>query len=187
MNEQIIKDSFKPLINELAWNVKKGHGSFLTFEFGTPNLEIGEPKIWKTLPFPSNEHPTRQTTVRGDFHLWIYCCNWKIQIKDKQIAFEESSDEEIQKATEYLNGQKLVSIVINTKTARTIFKFDLGGELLTFNQSYEPETEIWMLYMPKNILIFNNLGQFCLIDKDEDVKEEKFVTVESELININTT
>ena len=184
MDKQIILDSFKPLINEYSWNVKKGHGSFLTFEFGQPLLEIGDQKIWKTSAFPFDQHQTRSAVIHGLYHLWIYCCNWKIHINDKQIAFEEFSDEDIKNATEFLNGQKLVGVTIDTKNAVTKFKFDLEGELLTCNQSYEQGIEMWMLYMPEQVLTFNNIGQFKLTDKDGDVSGAKFESVESEVINM---
>lgn len=34
---------FAPLIGLPAWNVQKGQGSFLTFDFGAPHLSITEP------------------------------------------------------------------------------------------------------------------------------------------------
>jgi hypothetical protein len=187
MHEQLIKDSFKPLLNEVAWNVKKGHGSFLTFEFGIPSLEIDEPKIWKTLPSPLNEHPKRQAVIRGTFHLWIYCCNWNINIGSQNLAFDESTDEEIQNAANFLNGQKLTAVNIDIRNARTVFKFDLGGELLTFSETYDKGTEMWMLYMPENVLTFNNLGQFCYNTLDSTPDKDVFEQLNVQQIEINPT
>jgi len=103
------------------------------------------------------------------------------------LAFEESSDHEIGNAAEFLNGQKLTSLSIDTLKAQTKFQFDLDGELLTFNESYEPGTEMWMLYMPEKILTFNNLGQFSLTNMESDVTEKKFETAETEIITMNPT
>ena len=184
MNIQTIQESFKPLLNDHAWNVKKGHGSFLTFEFGTPEFKFGAPTVRATASFPSNEHPTRQVAIHGKYHLWIYCCNWRISIDKQQIAFEESSDEGIQNAAEFLNGQKLTSVNIDIKNAITRFSFDLGGELLTFNESYGNGAEMWMLYMPKNVLTFNNLGQFSLTNRNTEPKQEIFEQLDLEDIEI---
>lgn len=36
--------AFRPLYGLPCWNVRPGQGSFLTLEFGTPHLEIIEPR-----------------------------------------------------------------------------------------------------------------------------------------------
>ncbi len=41
---QRVRDSFSPLYGMPCWNAKHGHGSFITFEFGEPHLEIHEPR-----------------------------------------------------------------------------------------------------------------------------------------------
>lgn len=187
MKSQIIHESFNHIINQHAWNVDKGHGSFLTLEFGTPEIEIKDPKTWESLPYPLNEYPTRETSIHGRYHLWIYCCNWIINVGGKQIANDESSDELIQNATTFINGQKLISVQIDINKATTKFKFDLGGELLTFNNNYESGIEMWMFFMPDKTLTFNNKGEFCFNGRNANTQNTNFEKIDKELINIKTT
>jgi hypothetical protein len=132
----------RPLVGVPCWNLKQGYGSFLTFEFGEPNLEIGKVRKWKT------ESPRRVVTLRGQWHLWIYCCEWTIERYDQQLAYSESHRSAIHIACDHLHGQALTDIDVNPSDGRTRFKFDLGGELLT--KPYGEElTEQWMLFDPE--------------------------------------
>ena len=65
-----------PLIGETAWNVAKGHGSFLTLEFRPPSLVVVE----------HASRASRTAYVRGAWGLWIYCCHWKIMHAGAQVA-----------------------------------------------------------------------------------------------------
>jgi hypothetical protein len=66
----IIRQVFADLYGLPSWNVRKGHGSFMTFEFGEPYLEVGE-AIERETPF-GFRCVKRQTAVHGVWHLWIY-------------------------------------------------------------------------------------------------------------------
>ncbi|MEL6537673.1 MAG: hypothetical protein AAFQ98_19790 [Bacteroidota bacterium] len=165
--------------------MKKGLGSFLTFEFGTPKLEISKPLIRKSTPYPKIKHQSREVVIHGAFHLWILCSNWKIKLGVQQIAFDEDTDEAIQNAADYLNGQKLLSVHIDLKKTTTVFKFDLGGELTTYNEAYKAGQDMWFLYMPEKVLAFNNLGQFCLADGDAPPAEQKYEHIAVDQITIN--
>ncbi|PJI44395.1 MAG: hypothetical protein CTR53_01420 [Ferrovibrio sp.] len=35
-----LESVFRPLIGQLVWSVRKGHGTFLTMEFGAPHLDV---------------------------------------------------------------------------------------------------------------------------------------------------
>jgi len=74
-------------VNRVARNVRKGHGSFVTFD-----LE-GE----------GDGH---------EFFVWVYLCGWRIQERGKELAHCESTDEEIHAATSRLEGLKLTSIAL---------------------------------------------------------------------------
>lgn len=72
---------FAPLLGLPCWNVQKGQGSFLTFEFGDPSLQIREP-IESTTAASATIlawRRRRRRSIRpiGEWHLWIYCCNWR--------------------------------------------------------------------------------------------------------------
>lgn len=146
---------FKNLYGIPCWNVQKGHGSFLTFEFGEPQLEIGSVSP-STLGFP---HERRQANVRGAWHLWIYMCHWSIEFQEREICHSESEDIEMNRACGFLNGQCLSNIETNSLNAID-FRFDLGGVLKTFPYSNDEIEDMWMLYCPdKRVLCFQSDGK----------------------------
>ena len=144
-----VENVFRPLFGKIAWQVKKGHGSFLTFEFGSPSLIIDEP----IGPKPGNCDKLkrlaarRKATLRGEWHLWIFCCDWEIEDHGAQIAHCESPDTVIAQATAFLDGQILVAVSVAPDSS-TIFQFDLGGVLKTSPWPEEEAVEQWKLYEP---------------------------------------
>lgn len=131
-----------------AWSVKHGHGSFLTLEFGQPELRIREPQL-VTLPDASERVrkylARRDVTVTGRWHLWIYCCNWSLVLNGKEAAHSESPDDDIALATQQLDGQKLLSVSWGEAPGSWVFTFDLGGELKTWPYGVDPSYEQWFL------------------------------------------
>ena len=100
MKALVIEEAFSQLYGKPCWQVKQGYGSFLTFEFGEPHLHIREPK-------PASEQASakvrkllarRQVTIHGDWHLWIYLCDWQILSHGQAIANSESDREVVKKA-----------------------------------------------------------------------------------------
>ncbi|MGN6578983.1 MAG: hypothetical protein ACTHJ1_03235 [Bordetella sp.] len=133
-----------------AWSVQKGHGSFLTLEFGQPELRIREPKTFPSSSSLSEKakesFARRLVTVTGQWHLWIYCCNWSIILHGKELAHSESPDETIASSTFRLDGQELLAVEQGATQGEWRFVFDLGGELRTWPYQDEPPTEQWMLF-----------------------------------------
>ncbi|QND73997.1 hypothetical protein [Tardiphaga robiniae] len=136
-----------PLIGLPAWFVRRGHGSFLTLEFGAPSLRIREPKV-----SPDNSGKVaalsrrRKVLPRGEWHLWIYCCHWRVLSRGEEIAWSEASDKKISAATSELDGQILTAAEADPAQGTSVFKFDLGATLQTW--PYGSGDTQWMLYMP---------------------------------------
>lgn len=118
--------------------MKQGFGSFLTLEFGEPHLCVREPR--KPGPGSTPKHrkhyARRLVTLRGDWHLWIYGCDWAIYDRRKQIADSEASDRRIAQAAAILDGQALEKASIHYRGGRLVVK------------SWPPEYEAWLLYEP---------------------------------------
>jgi hypothetical protein len=123
-------------------------------EFGEPTVTIGEPRAMP-VPIPGVEPRSvamRSTVVHGEWHLWIYCCEWRLAYGDLQLAHCESDDDTIDKALHVLNGQALTQVEVRSGDGQTRFHFDLGCVLSTKpappgSYSEEP-VEQWMLYEP---------------------------------------
>jgi hypothetical protein len=153
--------AFAPLIGLPSWNVKQGHGSSLTFEFGDPRLVIREPKqlAATTTPAVQRIFARRRVHLHGAWHLWIYCCNWRLQLPNQDACHSESADWTIKSALTSLDGQQLLSVSIDAAKATSAFRFDLGGLIETWPYVSEAYTqgatadpskgvEQWMLYTP---------------------------------------
>jgi hypothetical protein len=159
----IVQARFQALYGLPCWNVRPGYGSFLTMEFGDPHLKIREPREAPDRSLPvQRANARRQVTIRGEWHLWIYCCQWHVYRGDKLIgesALESSSKKPIVRAAEELDGQKLIHVSVDAQKAHTMFQFDLGSRLET--RPYDDASEQWMLYEPAgNVLSFRADGHY---------------------------
>lgn len=163
-----VSAAFAPIIGLTAWRVRKGHGSFVTIEFGQPELRVEEPKT-RAVRFGSSdirELRTRTAVVGGQWHLWIYCCSWVLSINGAELANWESDDVTIERALKVLNGQALVNVEITTSDSSTTFAFDLGCVLETRpipEGSDDEPGELWTLYEPSGqTLSVRDDGLYCV-------------------------
>jgi hypothetical protein len=135
----VIDKAFAPLAPLPCWGVKRGHGTFLTFEFGEPTLMIREgARVRRALA-------RRLAYPRGQWHLWLYCCAWRVTDGEREVG-DWSSSARIDRSARFLNGQKITSVYLKPRGARTTFVFDLGGRLET--RPYDRTSEQWFLYEP---------------------------------------
>ena len=154
-----IEKSFKPLRDLPCWGVKRGYGTFLTLEFGEPRLVIREPIASASGTVKVRRMLARRLAyVAGEWHLWIYQCMWAVY-NGATCVGDWSSPRRIDKAAQFLNGQKLSGVDVSTRGSKTRFSFDLGAVLLT--QPYNRTAEQWLLYEPNgNVLILKAGGWF---------------------------
>ena len=128
-----------PMLGLPAWDVRKGHGSFLTFEFGEPRL--GRPE-------------------GGQWHLWIYCCHWRAFQGASALAWSEDSDELIERAASKLNGQKLVAVRADPSQGHSTFTFDLGCSLETWPYGDDATEEQWMILTNSEAFAYRADGRY---------------------------
>jgi hypothetical protein len=143
--DPIFETVFKEIYGKPCWLVKRGHGSFLTFEFGDPHLEIREPEVPKENVTGSLRQlmRSRKVFIHGDWHLWIYCCAWKV-FRGKELVGDSSAKVAIRHAANFLDGQKLVGFSLRPYRVQCAFEFDLGGRLET--RPYDRQSEQWLFY-----------------------------------------
>ena len=164
MIEDEVTKAFAPVLGMPTWQVKQGYGSFVTFEFGEPTLEVHYKlsKVSIDTKEGKLELPRRLSVVHGEWHLWIYCCNWTLTHGDHELAHSESDTPTIAKALLVLNGQALTNVEVEKSDARSVFDFDLGCRLTTtpFEREEEP-TEQWSFsYCDGQSLAFFDDGTF---------------------------
>ena len=147
----ILNDIFQPIYGKPCWQVEQGYGSFLNFEFGEPHLRIQVPRqATKQAPEKVRKNAARRHVyVRGDWHLWIYICDWRIIHKGQELANHDSNRRAIKKAIIELNGQQLNQVTV-ASSLTSIFEFDLGGrlEVVPNYDDYEKTVDLWLLYEP---------------------------------------
>ena len=147
-------DAFvSPILGLPAWGVKQGHGSFLTFEFGDPKLEVSERQ--------SEDRGLRRSAyVHGEWHLWIYCCHWRALQDGTQLAWSEDANELIERDAAGLNGQKLVAVGVDPAEGRSTFTFDLGGALETWPYGDDPTDEQWIIHARTEVFAYRADGLY---------------------------
>lgn len=151
-----------------AWGVKQGHGSFLTFEFGEPTLEVHERQS-------SDGGLRRSAYVRGKWHLWIYCCHWKAFQDQVQLAWSEDANELIARGADRLNGQKLVAVNVHPTTGRSTISFDLGGSLETWPYGDDPTDEQWIISTETDAFAYRADGLYKLDPRDTPPDQERWL------------
>lgn len=164
MAAEIIHDLFAPLYSLACWQARSGFGGFMTMEFGNPSLAIREPRAPKASDSPAVAKlvARRHVTVRGEWHLWIHSCAWKVLTGGKRIGHSNlkgTSKRPTDRAADELNGQKLMQVTVNPHTSATVFEFDLGSRLET--RTYDDDREQWMLFEPSgNVFVLREKGLY---------------------------
>jgi hypothetical protein len=189
MNEKEIQNIFQPIIQQFVWGAKQGYGSFLSLEFGNPKTELGAiHKPSEKGKFPFNEFEHRNVSIKGDYTFFIYMSNWKIYANKIELAYDESERDEIEFALGFINGQKLINIVIDSQKNITELEFDLGGIVKISNENYEDEiNEMWNFYTKSDkVLTYRNDRKSSYEKVETELENEKFTKINGKITCPNT-
>lgn len=127
--KQQIATLFQPLVGQRAWGAKIGWGSFVTIEFGPKRLQ--------------HHH------YHGDWHLWLYQCEWTLTSKTHEMANSESKRGVMQAAIDNLNGLELEGLAFDPQQMSTEFIFHSNLRLRCRRYpDAQPNEECWMLFLP---------------------------------------
>jgi hypothetical protein len=175
-----LRQAFEPLFGLPAWQVRRGHGSFLTLEFGAPYLRIREP-IAPTSTVDEKVATLlkrRKITPRGAWHLWIYCCHWRVLVSGKEIANSDAVDSEIAAAAEEIDGQILTPATADPAFGRSVFEFDHGAVALqTWPYGAGGDTQ-WMLYMHSGeVFSYRDDGSYNLGPASQALEEQVWASL----------
>lgn len=144
----------RPMLDLPAWNVKQGYGSFLTFDFGEPKLEVRERHT-------AEKKLRRSAHVQGQWHLWIYCCHWRVLQDGTQVAWSEDPNDLIDRATATLDGQKLLGVGVSPDDGRSTFTFDLGSLLETWPYGEDATDEQWIILTDAEAFTYRADGTYA--------------------------
>lgn len=134
-----------------------------------PSIEVSDP-----IRLPNENYKQRPITVKGEHFIWIYCCNWRISINDQKLSHNESTDAQIANAVDFLDGQVINEIKIDSEKLTMTFTFDLGGQLLIWNnEAYESDTNLIMISSGNKWLTLNNLKELELSVNEKIIAKTK--------------
>ena len=123
---------FRPLRGRYVWWVRVGEGALLTFEVGSPRLEIEEVR--------HDGIPHRAVRPRGQWQLSLGECSFVIRIGDEQ-ATDRSEAVDLAVLAELLDGQALLN-AHETEGVLTL-EFDLGAVVEV--RPLDDESVAWVL------------------------------------------
>jgi hypothetical protein len=168
--QQVIKN----IVGEPCWGVKPGHGTSLTLEFGKPRLEVREPRA-AAVPVSKKLRQNlarRRVSIIGEWHLWICWSDWELYRKGKRLG-DSSTRRSMQRAVDFLDGQKLTRFSILPQRVQSIFVFDLGATLKVFQR--DKNSDQWMIFGPYNkVLVLRSDGRYSYDRFDRPVDEMKW-------------
>ena len=151
-----IKNLFEPLIGQKAWGASLGWGSFVTIEFGSKRLFHGH--------------------YHGEWHLWLYMCEWKLNSNGRLLADSESKKKVMQVAIENLNGTELTGLSFNSQDRTTEFTFNRTLHLgcKPYPDS-SPKEECWVLFLPnRQVASLREAGlKYEVMDREAGVASRK--------------
>ena len=142
---------FRPLVGQKPWQVRLGYGSFVTMEFGKKTKDS-----WGV-------RGERISAIHGEWHLWLYQCDWKLTKHRKLVISSDDDRDSIAPALETLEGRTLECVHIYDDNFNTDFFF--SGDLTLRSTGYSdeaPDEERWLLYMPGHKVLLNLPGMLVL-------------------------
>ncbi len=147
--KELIYKHFKQMYGLKAKNVKQGHGSFITMEFG------------KELEFEITIRGKVERETRGEWYFWIQMCSWRIDENFNPIAGCEDSRETIEKALKKIENKKLANIEIlnNAFDMKVEFENSIIINLFSIYTEEEDDGENWMLFTPERKVLAVGPGQ----------------------------
>ena len=154
-NEEMIDTFFTQIKGLKARNVKQGHGSFITMEFG------------KELECEITIRGKVERETRGEWYFWIQMCSWRIDEKLFPIAGCEDSRETIEKALKKIENKKLINIeILNAAYDMKIeFENEIIMNLFSIYTEKDSSSENWILFTPEKKALSACLGGQMIYEK----------------------
>lgn len=137
-----VQAAIAPLLGQKPWRASLGHGSFITLDFGQ-----------KLPPIRKFSPSGKPLSDRGEWHLWIYMCAWRLENNGEVLACCEDPRPKMEAAVQFIQGVTLESVELMRPLWDTTFFFARGITLRTFS-IYSEECEHWQLFMSNgNVLV----------------------------------
>lgn len=173
MNTNVLEkpeDAFLPIVGKFAWGVRRGHGTFLTMEFGAPHLIVREPIIASpsTSPRVKRNLAKRRVTIAGHWHFWIQYSCWEIHTANYSVTNKDEDVSLVDEALSELDGQILLSAAPGEAPNSCVLNFDLEGSIC-MSPSPEIDNDQWSIHeVGCEIISFDNNGKITIEAADKN-------------------
>jgi hypothetical protein len=125
-----IRTFIEPLLGQRPWDVSLGIGSFITMDFGRRLQLEGRRKL-----------------SRGEWFLWVYCCDWRLEKGYEILAASEDPRPVLREALRKITNLTLESVNVSPPAGDAVFVFEGGYTLRLFSVT-SSHYESWKLFTP---------------------------------------
>lgn len=135
-----------------CWQVRWDNQVGLDMNFGPPTMTIDEPRASTARsPRVRAMFARRRVFLHGTHRLFADPFTWRIRLSDGFSASSSSSARRKKIACHRLSGEKLQAIVIDCRSGRTEFLFDLGASVRIRGSRETPteDSDRWSLHARK--------------------------------------
>ncbi|MBV9976343.1 MAG: hypothetical protein JO105_13225 [Hyphomicrobiales bacterium] len=156
----LLADAISPVKGAVTWHSRRGINNSLTFEFGKPRLEIREPGCSRRITSARARRrlERRLVFIHGDWHLWLFECEWELFCDGKLVATDRSQPSVISKRIKLVDGQQFLDIEIAVENFGSEITFDMGAKIRT-RPTTGNDADQWMLYTPtQGVLTYKGDG-----------------------------
>ena len=164
---QRLDDAFRPLIGQFVWSVRRGHGTFLTMEFGAPHLTVREPIAASpgASPKVKKNLSRRRVTVVGDWHLWIKHAEWEIHTASFSMRSQDAEFAATDDALNERDGQTLRSASAWTVLNACVLEFDLGAYLQIWPSQHVDDDQ-WSIHEARGRIVSCRTGGSIIVENN---------------------
>lgn len=150
--------------------MRRGHGNFLTMEFGNPHLSVREPII--TSHSSSNKVERilqrRHIDVVGDWRLWVQYAEWKLTTNHDVLTNKDPAGSPSDECLRALDGQRFLSVESGSTRGSYVFRFDLGGVLEIRPSTEIPDDQCSLYIWEGDIVSCSSTGKLVHRGRDPD-------------------
>lgn len=121
----------KGIFGKPCWDTSWYNYGSLSFKVGKPRLEIErEPdQTFATVADIRNGLCRRVISVDGDWQFRLQFCRWRVLFGDTCVLRGSAKPKELIRFAMSLKGQRLLSMMVDLRTGKTILRFDLNTTL----------------------------------------------------------
>lgn len=138
------------LRGKAPWGIRLGHGSFITMEFGRLKEKTPPDRI-----------------PHGELHLWLYMCNWRMELRDRVVVGSDDSREAIQEALDSNTFDEVQEVQVLSPSLDLVVQFRSGLKILTLSSSRSGKDQWWLFTPEGKCLMVHGGGEYIFENENQ--------------------